>query len=163
MTSDFVAPPSEQNPPEDRSQGWKVWDHGRLRYWMGSQWSETYKNNEGGWPSYESIPKQVQAVRYGKDEGGEFYSEAVRRVALFMSGRKLDDHMDEHQFLSYLRPEGNWDPSQGAEFSRLTMWDGKAHEAWLPLALGDYVIRGINGEFYPCKADIFWVSYKKID
>ncbi|MDE1829563.1 MAG: hypothetical protein KGI25_04505 [Thaumarchaeota archaeon] len=26
---------------------------------------------------------------------------------------------------------------------------------------GDYIIRGINGEIYPCKADIFQASYDK--
>lgn len=28
--------------------------------------------------------------------------------------------------------------------------------------LGDYVIRGIKGEFYPCKPDIFEASYEKV-
>jgi len=27
---------------------------------------------------------------------------------------------------------------------------------------GDYVIRGIRGEFYPCKPDIFEATYEKI-
>ena len=27
---------------------------------------------------------------------------------------------------------------------------------------GDYVIKGINGEFYPCKPDIFELTYEKI-
>jgi hypothetical protein len=26
-------------------------------------------------------------------------------------------------------------------------------------AVGDYIIRGIKGEFYPCKSDIFLASY----
>lgn len=28
---------------------------------------------------------------------------------------------------------------------------------------GDYVIRGIKGEFYPCKPDIFEATYDKVD
>ena len=28
---------------------------------------------------------------------------------------------------------------------------------------GDYIIKGIQGEFYPCKPDIFEVTYEKID
>ena len=28
---------------------------------------------------------------------------------------------------------------------------------------GDYIIRGVNGEIYPCKADIFEKTYIKID
>lgn len=27
---------------------------------------------------------------------------------------------------------------------------------------GDYIIKGIRGEFYPCKADIFEASYEAI-
>lgn len=25
---------------------------------------------------------------------------------------------------------------------------------------GDYIIRGVNGEYYPCKPDIFWKTYE---
>lgn len=28
---------------------------------------------------------------------------------------------------------------------------------------GDYIIKGIKGEFYPCKKDIFELSYEKAD
>jgi hypothetical protein len=29
--------------------------------------------------------------------------------------------------------------------------------------VGDYIIKGIKGEFYPCKADIFEASYEKVE
>lgn len=29
--------------------------------------------------------------------------------------------------------------------------------------LGDYVIRGVQGEFYPCKPDIFAATYEQLD
>lgn len=28
---------------------------------------------------------------------------------------------------------------------------------------GDYIIKGIKGEFYPCKPDIFEQTYEKVD
>ena len=28
---------------------------------------------------------------------------------------------------------------------------------------GDYIIRGVNGEFYPCKADIFKKTYEAVE
>lgn len=28
---------------------------------------------------------------------------------------------------------------------------------------GDYIIKGIHGEFYPCKPDIFWKTYYKVE
>ena len=27
---------------------------------------------------------------------------------------------------------------------------------------GDYIIKGVNGEFYPCKPDIFWKTYDEV-
>lgn len=27
--------------------------------------------------------------------------------------------------------------------------------------IGDFVIKGIKGEFYPCKPDIFWKTYEE--
>ena len=28
---------------------------------------------------------------------------------------------------------------------------------------GDYIIKGVNGEFYPCKPDIFEKTYEKAE
>lgn len=30
-------------------------------------------------------------------------------------------------------------------------------------SVGDYIIKGVNGEFYPCKPDIFWKTYEAVD
>lgn len=30
------------------------------------------------------------------------------------------------------------------------------------LNIGDYLIKGVNGEFYPCKADIFKATYEEV-
>lgn len=29
--------------------------------------------------------------------------------------------------------------------------------------IGDYIIKGINGEFYPCKPDIFEKTYERVE
>lgn len=29
--------------------------------------------------------------------------------------------------------------------------------------IGDFIIKGVNGEFYPCKPDIFKKTYEEID
>lgn len=31
------------------------------------------------------------------------------------------------------------------------------------MTLGDFIIKGIKGEFYPCKPDIFWDTYTLAD
>lgn len=35
-------------------------------------------------------------------------------------------------------------------------------EGDITASVGDYVIKGVNGEFYPCKPDIFQKTYEAI-
>lgn len=35
-------------------------------------------------------------------------------------------------------------------------------EGVMTAIVGDYIIKGVKGEFYPCKADIFETSYESI-
>lgn len=35
-------------------------------------------------------------------------------------------------------------------------------EGWMHVSDGDYIIRGIQGEFYPCKPDIFAATYEAV-
>ena len=35
-------------------------------------------------------------------------------------------------------------------------------EGKMLVSIGDYIIKGINGEFYPCKPDIFDKTYEKV-
>lgn len=39
----------------------------------------------------------------------------------------------------------------------------KTLEGVMTADIGDYIIKGINGEFYPCKPDIFNKTYEKVD
>ena len=36
-------------------------------------------------------------------------------------------------------------------------------EGTMTATLGDYVIRGVQGEFYPCRADIFAQTYDAVE
>lgn len=42
----------------------------------------------------------------------------------------------------------------------LTLEDGTEHQVEHIATIGDYIIKGIKGEFYPCKPDIFQASYE---
>lgn len=35
-------------------------------------------------------------------------------------------------------------------------------EGKMRASLGDYIIKGVNGEFYPCKPDIFTKTYEEV-
>ncbi|MDN6798136.1 MAG: hypothetical protein L0L50_02335 [Propionibacterium sp.] len=53
------------------------------------------------------------------------------------------------------RPDKGWyiDPADGSLIIRTLEGD-------MRVAPGDYVIRGVRGEFYPCKPDIFAATYE---
>ena len=38
----------------------------------------------------------------------------------------------------------------------------KTLEGVMTVSVGDYVIKGIRGEFYPCKPDIFEATYEAV-
>ena len=35
-------------------------------------------------------------------------------------------------------------------------------EGSMQASIGDYIIKGVKGEFYPCKPDIFDITYDKV-
>lgn len=46
----------------------------------------------------------------------------------------------------------------GKRFGKLTVIEGDMH-----VSVGDYIIRGIDGELYPCKHDIFEKTYEAVE
>lgn len=36
-------------------------------------------------------------------------------------------------------------------------------EGVMTVKVGDWIIRGVNGEFYPCKPDIFAMTYEPVE
>ena len=51
---------------------------------------------------------------------------------------------------------GQTSPGSGGIFFIKTL------EGLMTVRVGDYVVRGIAGEFYPCRADIFEKTYDRI-
>ena len=39
----------------------------------------------------------------------------------------------------------------------------KTPEGIMSVSEGDWVIKGVSGEFYPCKPDIFELTYERVD
>lgn len=42
------------------------------------------------------------------------------------------------------------------------VWD-KLHDCWVNVATGDWIIKGVQGEFYPCRAEVFAETYEAAD
>lgn len=52
----------------------------------------------------------------------------------------------------------DWAPGEiGANFFYINTLEGR-----MRVDLNDWVIRGVQGEFYPCKADIFAATYEAV-
>jgi hypothetical protein len=56
---------------------------------------------------------------------------------------------------------GDWLGDHGVQCD---LWpdhlDIRTLEGVMRADLGDWVIKGVKGEFYPCKPDIFWATYE---
>lgn len=44
-----------------------------------------------------------------------------------------------------------------------TDWTIITLEGNMSISIGDWVIKGVKGEFYPCKPDIFEATYEPVD
>lgn len=64
-----------------------------------------------------------------------------------------------------------WDGKNLLEINEFISGKVKNHESVLIIptlegdmyaSLNDYIIKGVNGEFYPCKPDIFAKTYEKV-
>lgn len=91
-------------------------------------------------------PVEVDAVRYGREESGEWYDGAVDDLTC--SG-VID--------CERIRPAAGqaWDPPELAD---LEVYD-KLHDTWVKVAPGQWVIRGVQGETYPCADDVLRATY----
>ena len=53
-----------------------------------------------------------------------------------------------------------WEVGKGAPHVLMQI---KTLEGDMYVTEGDYIIKGVNGEFYPCKPDIFHKTYEAIE
>ncbi len=92
---------------------------------------------------YRKKPVVIEAMKFFGDHDNclECYNWVNGVTERTLSNiKKAHDHVFENGGIIITTPEG----------------DMKA-------SIGDYIIKGINGEFYPCKPDIFEQTYEKVD
>jgi len=82
---------------------------------------------------YRKKPVEIEAVQWVSDNIEQVYE---------MLGDNLIINTDE-------------DKDEVKHF--INTLEGKMEMSW-----GDYIIKGVKGEFYPCKPDIFEMTYEKI-
>ena len=90
---------------------------------------------------YRKKPIVIDAIRW--------YGDNLHEVKEFV-GKAL-----EYEIL-----DSAWIVGKGIPhtFIRINTLEGK-----MEVSVGDYIIKGVCGEFYPCKADIFEKTYEKVE
>lgn len=74
----------------------------------------------------------------------------------WLVGNALQPHTLHQAGAHGAAPKGIWiDPADGALMIRTLEGDMK-------VSLGDYIIRGVQGEVYPCRGDIFCQTYEAV-
>ena len=98
---------------------------------------------------YRKKPVEIEAMQLTREN--------VAEVAAWCGGRvvedpKPSDPTDVYVALDIPTLEG----VMRAETFHSSTWDGRRYRG------GDFVIRGVQGEFYPCKPDIFDATYEPV-
>lgn len=82
--------------------------------------------------------------------------EAMQFPKIGMSADAIDAVMDFEKWFTERGGKGRF---VGDKMHVLTLEDGPNGEAKHVADPGDWIIRGVQGEFYPCKPDIFEATY----
>jgi hypothetical protein len=91
--------------------------------------------------SYTKLPVTVEAIQWdGKN---------LKEVTSFISGKPVD--LSEYAAVFAWERYENIISDKGLTINTL--------EGDMKASIGDYIIKGVNGEFYPCKPDIFNKTY----
>lgn len=83
-----------------------------------------------------------------------------------MKFRKKPVVIEAHKLATYsIRSIARWCDGviQWNDNPEMSSIDIPTLEGVMKASMGDWVIEGINGEFYPCKDDIFKATYEKVE
>jgi len=100
--------------------------------------------------NYRKKPVEIEAIKFEKT------AKSIYEVNEFINGKAPDnrgvvasERWDD--YVSYIF-------SAGGILIKTLESKGDGHFA----SFGDYIIKGVKGEFYACKPDIFELSYDKV-
>lgn len=93
---------------------------------------------------YRKKPVEVEAIQWTGDN--------TLQVIRFMGQDvDFDRYMERDKFSDYV----DYARKEGLKIHTL--------EGEMTASVGDYIIKGVQGEFYPCKPDIFEATYEKVE
>jgi len=83
-----------------------------------------------------------------------------RKRPVVIEARKFNGS-NRAEILAWARPELSQDALHAAQVMRLPVFIPTL-EGEMKADPGDWIIKGVNGEFYPCKPDIFEKTYEPV-
>lgn len=108
---------------------------------------------------YRKKPVEIEAMQMPIGTGQRSQQQAlVRQVAEWMVDRgyeadfDFDDADEDYQYNGAVLPE------YGSNYLEIETLEGT-----MTAREGDWIIRGVQGEFYPCRADIFRETYEVVE
>lgn len=108
---------------------------------------------------YRKKPVTIEAVRWNPDEDADGLRIRAQAIVDWINGLSGDAHVRDRA----------WMEEEGIDVAQFIGVEGLTHSISIAtlegdmFALpGDWVIRGVEGEFYPCKNSVFQVSYTSV-
>lgn len=100
------------------------------------------------------------AVRYRKKpvviEAEQFTAENLHRVLVMMGGVPQEDGSIKLPINGLPLGDIHWNHDGPTSLEIVTL------EGTMLATLGDFIIKGVDGEFYPCKESIFRKTYEEV-
>ena len=105
------------------------------------------------WDAVEALSALLPVRSLAADSGRSraFRKKPVEIAALQWTGDSAAMRRSVHAFVDAEIDE------RGGELKIKTL------EGWMHVSPGDWIIKGVAGEFYPCKPDIFEATYEAVD
>ena len=98
---------------------------------------------------FKKKPVEIEAIQFTKTN--------VKEMFEFINGKNSVDNSSCLMAVDYWDNYASGIIKDGYSFKTLES-DGETQKA----TLGDWIIKGVKGEFYPCKPDIFLLTYDAV-
>ncbi|ULG73017.1 hypothetical protein [Macrococcus brunensis] len=82
----------------------------------------------------------------------------ARKKPVIVEAVQVKGDRNMHTVQNFMEDNNNLHDVLGWD-NDLAKWYIKTLEGNMYISDGDYIIKGVNGEFYPCKPDIFEATY----
>ena len=107
---------------------------------------------------YRKKPVVVEAIQYEFSSALSWRNyNNIDEIKKFTNGSiKLQEYMSLSKVRSIDDGEKTFIPERHIQVTIPTL------EGEMLVSEGDYIIKGVNGEFYPCKPDIFHKTYEEV-